>query len=195
MHTSDENDEFEAALTVADEGTYWYAYRFSVDAGATWTYCDLDGGENGFSAEQQGTLTVAESTVEVGWCSIQFPDALTAAPGVESALVYGRVYVEGCTDGDQSCGDVVGELGYGAEGGDPSADASGYTWVSASYNPMHTSDDNDEFEAALTVADEGTYRYAYRFSVDAGATWTYYDLDGGENGFSAEQQETLTVVE
>jgi len=52
-------DEYVAALTVAQAGAYTTAYRFSVDGGLSWTYCDLDGSANGFQADQAGLLLVS----------------------------------------------------------------------------------------------------------------------------------------
>ena len=37
------------------EGAFAYAYRVSLDDGASWTYCDLDGSANGFQADQHGS--------------------------------------------------------------------------------------------------------------------------------------------
>jgi hypothetical protein len=37
------NDEFKATFAAPPTGSYRYVYRFSVDFGATWTLCDLDG--------------------------------------------------------------------------------------------------------------------------------------------------------
>jgi hypothetical protein len=56
------DDEFQATITPTAAGTYRYVYRFSLDSGAHWTYCDLDGaGSNSglsFDVSQLGTLTV-----------------------------------------------------------------------------------------------------------------------------------------
>ena len=39
-------------------GQFSLAYRFSVDAGQSWTVCDLDGNQNGYQLAQAGSLTV-----------------------------------------------------------------------------------------------------------------------------------------
>ena len=59
------DDEYQASFQapyVPSTTQYAYTYRFSVDSGATYTYCDLDGnGTNAglsFSAASLGTLTV-----------------------------------------------------------------------------------------------------------------------------------------
>jgi hypothetical protein len=40
---SGSNDEYQTTFTAPAAGTYGYAYRFSLDGGTTWTYCDADG--------------------------------------------------------------------------------------------------------------------------------------------------------
>ena len=56
------DDEFVANLTAPAAGSYAYTYRFSVDDGVNWTYCDIDGaGSNPgltFSAASLGGMTV-----------------------------------------------------------------------------------------------------------------------------------------
>jgi hypothetical protein len=191
-HSSDNNDEYTAQAAADAAGEYAYAYRFRV-ADSDWTYCDLDGSDNGFDTGQMGALTVEEpSEPTVGFCTIQFPEATTAAPGVASQSVYGRAFVQGCTTGDQECTQLQGELGVGAPSDDPSADPSQFDWVGATYNAGHTDDDNDEFEASIQVADTGSYGYAYRFRVGT-SDWLYCDIDGSDNGFSTDQMGELTV--
>ncbi len=52
------NDEHQATFTAPGSGSYDYAFRFSLDGGSTWTYCDLDGAGNGYDPAQAGRLTV-----------------------------------------------------------------------------------------------------------------------------------------
>jgi len=53
------NDEYWQPLTLATAGTYAFAYRFSMDSGRSWRYCDLDGTTVGeFTPDQAGRLTV-----------------------------------------------------------------------------------------------------------------------------------------
>lgn len=57
------DDEFQASLVApAAAGTYRYTFRYSLDGGARWTYCDTNGaGRNGgldFELANMGTLTV-----------------------------------------------------------------------------------------------------------------------------------------
>ncbi|MGM0557652.1 MAG: IPT/TIG domain-containing protein [Myxococcota bacterium] len=191
-HTSDNNDEYRAKATANASGDYSYVYRFKVDD-SDWTYCDLDGSDNGFDTDQMGALTVEDATEQsVGFCTIQFPESTATAPGVPTEQIYGRAFVQDCTTGDAECTDLEGELGVGAPTDDPSADPAQFDWVSATYNAGHTADDNDEFQASLQLADTGSYGYAYRFRVGT-SDWTYCDVDGSDNGFATDQMGALTV--
>ena len=51
------NDEYYAHATLP-AGTYGYVYRFTLDGGLHYTYCDLDTANNGFDPTKEGTLTV-----------------------------------------------------------------------------------------------------------------------------------------
>ena len=58
-----ENEEYGTAFAAASTpGTYLYAYRFSLDGGGGWTYCDLNGAGSGsgltFEQNQLPTMTV-----------------------------------------------------------------------------------------------------------------------------------------
>src|SRR5262249_35739929 len=52
------NDEYYARFTLP-AGTYGYVYRFSLDGGVHFTYCDTDNTNNGFDPTKAGTLTVS----------------------------------------------------------------------------------------------------------------------------------------
>ncbi len=192
-HTSDDNDEYTATITPDAAGSFGYAFRFSVEGG-DWTYCDLDGSDNGFDTEQAGELTVEDApSVSIDWCNLQYPESTTTTAGEETEMIFGRVYSQDCTGPDAQCEGISAELGVGPTDADPSDDAATFDWTEATYNAGHTADNNDEYQATLTPDTEGTYSYAYRFSGDGGATWTYCDLDGTDNDFQTDQQGTLTV--
>lgn len=63
---SGNNDEYLASFTAPAVGSYRYVYRFSLDGGASWTYCDNNQGDAGagasagktFDFEDEGVLTV-----------------------------------------------------------------------------------------------------------------------------------------
>jgi len=189
---SENNDEFQASLTVSVAGTYSYAYRFSMD-GTEWLLCDLDGSDNGFQPDQLGSLEVGTTVRTIDRCNLEWPAATTTVATVPTEPIYGRVHVAGCTDAGSFCTGVLAQVGHGDPSVDPSTSPSSYTWADASYNAGHTSDDDDEYSAAVTPAADGTFAYAYRFSGDAGESWTYCDLDGSTGGFQVDQMGDLTV--
>jgi len=192
-HTADDNDEHVASLSVPLVGSYAYAYRFSVDGGASFTYCDLDGSENGFQPAQMGALSVAVQTVTLGWCALTWPPATSVAPGLATEPIFGAVYAAGCTEGEAHCAGLRAELGWGDPAENPSQNPAAFTWLAAAYNAAHTGDDNDEYQASLTPAAEGLFAYAYRFSADNGATWLYCDRSGSADGFQRADMGALTV--
>ena len=55
------NDEYMAKITPDRTGSFIYAFRYSMDDGESWVYCDKDGSDNGFSLSQTGILTVIDA--------------------------------------------------------------------------------------------------------------------------------------
>jgi hypothetical protein len=133
-------------------------------------------------------LTVLER-VALEWGTLQAPLSTTTAAGVASENIYGVVYELGVTDNPGQGSGITAQLGYGPDGSDPSA--GGWTWTAATYNTDNG--DNDVYRATLTIATEGFYAYAYRFSGDNGNTWLYCDSDGSDNGYDPAKQGELTV--
>ncbi len=196
------NDEYMAELTVpaAAGSPYDYAYRFSPDGGASWTYCDLDrsgeggadGSADGYAPADAGEMEAESSSFQVDWCRLHSPAAIAETAGTR-VTVYGHLNIAGLTDqssGNDPHADVLAELGWGPDGSQPDA---GWNWQAAAPNPAWTDGaepGNDEYMADLLVpADSGAvdeYDYAYRFSADGGANWTLCDLDrsgqGGADG-------------
>lgn len=194
------NDAYEATLTPLAPGTFDYAYRFQADGGP-WIYCDSNGTDDGYSASYAGSLTVTgQPAATVDWCTLQWPAATQTPEGVDSELIFGRVYVQGITNGNGQGQGLQSELGYGAPGSDPATDAS-WHWIPAQYNVsvdgLSQGDlANDEYMARLNVSQAGSYAYAYRFSADGGASWLFCDLDGAETpaDYDAAQAGALTVT-
>jgi len=190
------NDEYRGALAVPDVvGEYPYAVRFSVDGGATWTYCDTAGPI--YAEVTAGRLRVTEPGTGplVGWCNLQWPSSLRVPAGAASEPVYGRVWAAGVTPGAGRGAGIRGQVGYGS----PSADPATWTWTEADFNvdvdglaPGDRA--NDEYWQRIPPTTPGTYAYAYRFTMDDGRSWRYCDLDGTAVGeFSIDQAGTLTV--
>ena len=189
-------DQYGTAVTApSTAGSYDVAYRFSVDGRATWTLCDTDGSDNGYSPAMAGSMTVEEPPVTVGWCKTQWPLETWTGPGFRTDPVYGRVYMSGVTPGPGIGAGIAAQLGYGARGSDPATAA--WTWTDAAYftDADHTGiDDADEYICDFTVASAGEYSYAYRFSADGGTSWVFCDLGGTDDGFDPADTGYLRVV-
>jgi len=177
------NDEYQATLLGRAEGEYSYAFRFSVDEGATWQLCDRTGTDDGFNVAHAGSLHVVPAPPpSIGWCRLDRPVATSVEVDSTTEELFGRVLVAGVTEGTGQGAGVTGEVGVGLPGADPAAG----TWIwtplayAASVDGLAAGDLSvDEYGAAVSApAEAGSYVYAVRFSLDAGATWTYCDTAG-----------------
>jgi len=171
-------DEFVLAFQPAYNGNRAVSARASLNNGATWTYCDLNGSDvNGYEVAQQHTLVVTDHQ-DFDFCNLQFPAAATRQFDGGGVDVYGQLYVAGVTPNPAFA--VTAQLGTGKKVEDPGMT---WTWTSASFNTA--AGGNNEYSATLFKT-PGTYHYAYRFSRDGGS-WCYGDLNGnGKNGGSNE---------
>jgi hypothetical protein len=207
------NDEYWATFTVppAAGSPYDFAYRFSADAGASWTVCDRaagaghDGSEDGYQSASAGKLlSRVDAGPQVGWCRLQWPTGVNQAEGSQ-VTAYGRVYIQGITDltpGTDLSAQVGAELGYGPDGSDPAQ--GGWVWLPAGPNPAWYDaaggePDNDEYQAELVVPRSAgsPYDFAFRFSANGGQTWTLCDtnagagMDGSQDGYAPAQAGAL----
>jgi hypothetical protein len=129
--------------------------------------------------------------LEADFCSTRFPLTLNVAAGA-SQTVYGRIYEAGTTTlGVNPPAGVTAELGYGPTTANPEYEW-GWIWANATHNaqcvdanPVGSQSlcgNDDEFQATFTAPAAGAYRYAFRFSLDGGASWTYCDEAAGDGG-------------
>lgn len=137
--------------------------------------------------------TGADATPQsIGWCILQYPKALTLAPGASSETIYGRVFVAGVTETSSPGLDgypISAELGVGQ--GD---DLGTWTWTPAVY--ARDVGNDDELEAHLVAPGiESDYHFAYRVRLASDpSAWTYCDGDGLDNGFAVSAAGTLSVA-
>jgi hypothetical protein len=144
-----------------------------------------------------GALNETDTPAEADYCVIQFPATTSTGAGVASVSIYGQIFEAGRTDttvGSAAAG-VHAELGYGPIATDPRT-STAWAFHTATFN-IETGN-NDEYVGTLTISLAGTYAYAYRFSFDSGANFTYCDTDGaGSNGglmFEPENLGQATVL-
>lgn len=133
-----------------------------------------------------------EDPLEIGWCNLQSPPSTTTVVGAETEPIFGRVYIEGCTDTDGDCPEVDAELGWGAADADPSLEPAGWEWLDAERNAQFDDENDHEYQASITADEEGEFAYAYRFSVED-SEWTYCDLTGSDDGFDTGEMGELVV--
>ncbi len=181
---------FAATFAPAYQGNRAVSFRYSTNSGQSWTYCDLDGSQNGYAQAQQAPLTVG-NTDDINYCKLQWPLTLTqAANATTPTILYGQVFEAGIT-GTAGIDPAVAfdaEWGWGKKNDDPGL---GWTWAPAQFNDAATGG-NNEFMANLTGVPAGTWSYAFRFRRSGNHAWCYGDLDGngadaGLNGFTEKQ--------
>ena len=146
-----------------------------------------------------------EADTTIDWCRLQSPRQVEATAG-DDLTVYGRVFEAGisdATDGVDAHPDLIGQVGFGPDGSDPSMNPGAWDWFAADPNAGWSAQaagepGNDEYTATVRVPAAGRYDFAYRFSRDRGFSWTYCDgaagagQDGAENGYQPENAGDLT---
>jgi len=126
----------------------------------------------------------SKADLEINYCIVQFPKMATAQAGMQTQPIYGQVYQQGLTDQTMNgpAPGILAQIGYGPAQSDPLKD--NWTWMDAVPNQgWNWANNNDEYQAQLTINQAGSYWYVYRFSITNGAGWTYCDTVGnGSNG-------------
>jgi hypothetical protein len=145
------------------------------------------------------TQNETDSEAEADYCTVNFPLSRTVQTGSPAGAISGQIYETSVTEPAGAAAAVRAQLGYGPPTSNPEYQA-GWIWINATWNVQVG--DNDEFHASFTAPAVGSYRYAYRFSVDQGVSWTYCDNNQGDGGagsdagrtFDLENQAVLTVT-
>jgi hypothetical protein len=137
---------------------------------------------NNGTAAQICTCTVENESGaarEADYCNVQFPQSLSHQTGGITATVFGQIYEGGVTEAAGAHAAVRAQLGFGPATANPEYE-NAWTWTNATYNVQ--SGNNDEYQASFTAPAAGDYRYAYRFSLDYGVSWTVCDKNTGDAG-------------
>ncbi|HPS31858.1 MAG TPA: choice-of-anchor Q domain-containing protein, partial [bacterium] len=119
----------------------------------------------------------------IGWCVIQYPKTFEGAVG-DKVDIYGRVWIDGLTNTTVDATDVhplvKAQFG-GAPAGTPVENWASDALVNADPNMAGGADwdNNDEYMVLQhEMKNIGEFDYAFRFSADAGKTWTVCDTEG-----------------
>lgn len=125
----------------------------------------------------EGALNeVGSAGGEADFCNLQFPDSFSTIGGQVSPTIFGQLFQSGITDPPGPPSGWIAALGLGPIATDPRL-LFGWHFVDAGYNTQVGN--NDEFMATLTAPwIAADYAYTFRFSQDAGVSWTYCDIDG-----------------
>lgn len=137
------------------------------------------------------------------WCRLQWPSTMTLAEG-STGDVYARVFASGVTDASRGVDRypaLIGEVGVGPVGVDPSESSLAFEWFEMSANEGYDDaasgePNNDEYEVSISVDAAGAYSYVARITGDSRSTWVYCDLgpSGSADGFSSANVGELTVT-
>ncbi|HSW60083.1 MAG TPA: hypothetical protein VLJ60_04755, partial [bacterium] len=129
-------------------------------------------------ATPQGYTCYPDYNVE--WCIVQFPKSVEGALVGDKVDLYSRVYIPGITTVTADAIDLHPLLKVqfgGAPAGTPVAEWEADTWIDAAPNTGYGNDDEYMvLNHSLDMA--GEFDYTFRYSVDAGQTWTVCDTEG-----------------
>jgi len=193
------NDEYSTTLTIGTMGDYDYAYRFSLDGGTNWTWCDTDGSgaSDAFEPAKVATIEVRDVMVNrPDACNLQFPELVPSLLVGDSLAVFGRVTEGTLTGNAMADASIVGELVVGPTSADPLTQPGMFTTVAATVKTMNLINigaNEDEYEASWTPSSAGTYQFLYRFSADGGTNFSYCDLNGNDSSSAFDRQNVGVV--
>ena len=116
---------------------------------------------------------------EIKYCTTQWPLSLADVPAGSSQTLYAQLWDDRYASNDPA---VTVQLGHGPASKNPQYQA-GWTWTGA---PWHSQQfGNEQYVSTLTAPAAGSYAYAFRVSLDGGASWTYCDNRQGDAGAGA----------
>jgi hypothetical protein len=154
------HDQYEVFVEAPTPGAYAAAFRFSMDDGATWTLCDLDGSENGFDVVAAGSLTSAENPCDTDPCAVG-PAPSCDGDVLTTTLSPGTCSLDGitavCTYDEvvDDCALTAGVCLDGAcVGGATAPQAGDLVITEIMINPDAVSDANGEWFEVLNASDD-----------------------------------------
>ena len=135
------------------------------------------------------------STATLSYYNLQYPASATIDI-TQNETIYAQCWESGVTEPDGPGAGIECWIGYNTTNATVVSDfASGWNWVSTSYNYGHDPSNNDEYMANLGVAQGlsiGTYYYVSRFRYNGGP-FTYGGYPNGAWNGSTQVSGVLTV--
>jgi hypothetical protein len=183
-----------------DPGSY---DAIANDLGANWCAGSTSyNGDFGTPGADNPACPAGPVSYPIDFCRLQFPELIDETQGT-NVTVYGRLFSAGLTDlsgVNDLAPQVSGWVGWGPDGTDPAVDA-GWTWTLGMGNPGYGpaspnyEPNNDEYQAVLSVPTPGSYDFAFRFSGDGNATYTYCDGQpaGSSDGYQPANAGQMTA--
>lgn len=202
MPPSFSEDEYSGTWTPTTEGLYKFAVRMSVDSGANYVLCDLDGGS--FESLKMGVVSVhALQPDPVDYCHV-FQGQVTQSLADPSFPIFtAEVYEMGVTDnnGGANSAQIEAEVGYGALSTNPALPGA-YSWESAPFTQVNPGNGNNyEYQGSpysnvIPPAAGVTYDVVMRMrkTGQMDQDWVYCDNLSSSSDFLLSNVSTLEVV-
>ncbi|MCB9730231.1 MAG: lamin tail domain-containing protein [Deltaproteobacteria bacterium] len=163
-----------------------------------------------YGAGDRGTPGAGNPPCDAGFgvarCRLFAPIGVETLTGTPLTL-QGRLRQPGLTDASpktDTSASLRAEVAWGPDGSNPSVDDSGWTTVEATPDAEWqdaTDPGADQWMGTFNAPAPGEWDYAFRFSVDGGASWSWCDLatgapgeDGSQNGYQPANAGALTAL-
>ena len=183
-----ENDEYMSTdVTMSETGRYAVVFRYSVDNGNTWSYCnskpDMPTEESLLEPQNLTIVQVKDPGTTIDpdeeiWCKVVYSESPIAKG--ETFKTYSEVYAKGITGESGTHTGLKAQFGYTTNS--ETIDSKTIQWSDAARNTDFAGASvkaNDEYMSLdVNAPDYGTYAVFYRYSDDDGETWTYCNKNG-----------------
>ena len=186
-------------LAIAPGGGDVLHARYEADVDRP-VFIFIDARDDASNTYQLRTEVMCPVVPEVDACRLMAPLAEVADEG-DAVDIIGRYAASGLTDQSpvvDAYDDLRVQGGFGPDGSDPDGGAQ-WMWADADPTDGWNGDDagdphRDEYRVAVAAPMSGRYDVALRVSLDAGATWTYCDSDGIDDGYDSNAAGDLVTV-
>ena len=154
------NGETTQTLSVSPASTTTYSVAYSLNG------CS--------SSTATGTVTVSNV---VDWANIQSPGSSSICQG-QTLTIYGQVFEAGVTPPAGQGAGITVQFAYNTSNTNPASWPS-TSWTTASFNPAGTSVNNDEYSGIIPALSQGTYYYAFSYTMNGCTNYGGYSASGG----------------